>query len=70
MDIDTIKTNYKYLIVDTTKGDSHIAKTDRKVSQKVKDTYDLDMSHMYVRRKLLTKEDYILIKGILIKMIW
>jgi hypothetical protein len=70
MDIDTIKTNYKYIMIDSNKGTSHIAKTARYVSDIMKDTYNIDMSHMYVRRHLLTIDDYILIEGILIKMIW
>ena len=70
MDIDTIKTNYKYLIIDSNADTSHIVKTDRLVSKIMKDTYNAHLSHMYMKRNLLTKDDYILIEGILIKIIW
>ena len=70
MDIDTIKTLYKYLIIDSNTNTSHIAKTDRAVSDIMNDTYNVQLSHMYIRRNLLTQDDHILVDGILIKVIW
>ena len=70
MDIDTIKTLYKYLIIDSNTNTSHIAKTDRVVSDIMNDTYNVQLSHMYIRRNLLTQDDHILVDGILIKVIW
>ena len=70
MDIDTIKTLYKYLIIDSNTNTSHIAKTDRVVSDIMNDTYNVQLSHMYIRRNLLTPDNHILVDGILIKMIW
>ena len=70
MDITIIKTNYTYLIINTNANTSHIVKTDRLVSQIMKDTYNIQLSHMYIKRNLVTRDDYILTEGILIKMIW
>jgi hypothetical protein len=70
MDITIIKTNYTYLIINSNANTSHIVKTNRLVSQIMKDTYNIQLSHMYIKRNLVTKDDYILTEGILIKMIW
>ena len=69
MDIDTIQNNYKFLIIDTTKDNFHILKSDRQVSVLIQDTYDIKLSHMYIRRNLIEKT-YILVDNILIKKIW
>ena len=71
MDIDTIQTNYKFLIIDTNKDKDHfhILKSDRQVSVLIQDTYDIKLSHMYIRRNLIEKT-YILVNNILIKKIW
>jgi hypothetical protein len=70
MNIDTIKTNYRYLIIDSNADISYIVKTDRLVSKIMKDTYGTELSHMYINRNLITNDDHILIEGILIKVIW
>ena len=70
MDINTIKINYKYLIINSNTDTSHIVKTDRLVSKIMEDTYKVQLSHMYIKRNLVTRDDYILTEGILIKMIW
>ena len=71
MDIDTIQNNYKFLIIDTNKDKDnfHILKSDRQVSVLIQDTYDIKLSHMYIRRNLIEKS-YILVNNILIKKIW
>ena len=71
MDIDTIQNNYKFLIIDTNKDKNnfHILKSDRQVSVLIQDTYDIKLSHMYIRRNLIEKT-YILVDNILIKKIW
>ena len=71
MDIDTIQNNYKFLIIDTNKDKDnfHILKSDRQVSVLIQDTYDIKLSHMYIRRNLIDKS-YILVNNILIKKIW
>ncbi len=71
MDIDTIQNNYKFLIIDTNKDKDnfHILKSDRQVSVLIQDTYDIKLSHMYIRRNLIEKT-YILVDNILIKKIW
>ena len=69
MDIDTIQDNYKFLIIDTNKDHFHILKSDRQVSALIQDTYDIKLSHMYIRRNLIEKT-YILVNNILIKKIW
>ena len=70
MDIDTIKDNYRYLIINTKNNDHFLLKTERNVSELLKNTYDITLSHMYIRRNLKNNDEYILTDGILIKMIW
>ncbi len=70
MDIETIKDNYRYLIINTKKNEHFLLKTDRNVSELLKNTYDITLSHMYIRRNLKNNDEYILTNDILIKMIW
>ena len=70
MDIDTIKDNYRYLIINTKNNDHFLLKTERNVSELLKNTYDITLSHMYIRRNLKNNDEYILTDDILIKMIW
>ena len=70
MDIAIIKDNYRYLIINTKNNDHFLLKTERNVSELLKNTYDIILSHMYIRRNLKNNDEYILIDGILIKMIW
>jgi len=70
MDIDTIKDNYRYLIINTKNNDHFLLKTERNVSELLKNTYDITLSHMYIRRNLKNNDEYILTNDILIKMIW
>jgi len=69
MDIDKIQKTYKYLIIDTKKDNIHVLKSDRQVSELLVTTYDIKLSHMYIKRNLV-KTDYILVGDILIKKIW
>jgi len=69
MDIDDIKKKYKYIILNTLDGDCEILSSDRLVSKKLKEKYNLDLSHMFIRRHL-ADESYILKDNILIKNIW
>jgi len=69
MDIDTIQNNYKFLIINTINDNFHILKSDRQVSVLIQDTYNIKLSHMYIRRNLIEKT-YILVDNILIKKIW
>ena len=69
MDIDTIQNNYKFLIIYTKNDTCHVLKSDRRVSVLLQDTYDIKLSHMYIRRNLMEK-DYIVVDDILIKKIW
>ena len=70
MDIDTIKDNYRYLIINTKNNDHFLLKTERNVSELLKNTYDITLSHMYIRRNLKNNDEYILTNDILIKMLW
>jgi len=70
MDIETIKDNYRYLIINTKKNEHFLLKTDRNVSELLKNTYNITLSHMYIRRNLKNNDEYILTNDILIKMIW
>jgi hypothetical protein len=69
MDIDNIQNIYKFLVIDTHKSISHVLKSERLVSKLLLDTYDIKLSHMYIRRNLVTG-NYILVDYILIKKIW
>ena len=70
MKIAEIKTNLKYLVIDSENNTCHVLKTDRNVSDLLKNTYEITLSHMYINRNLNNKDDYILIDDILIKKIW
>ena len=69
MDIESIQKKYKLLVLDITTSDSYIFTSDRQVSQLLKKTYDINLSHMYIRRHL-QDENYILKDNILIKKLW
>lgn len=69
MDLDEIKKKYKYIILNTLTGDCEILSSDRLVSKKLKEKYNLELSHMFIRRHL-ADESYILKNNILIKNIW
>jgi hypothetical protein len=69
MDIDAIQSTYKFLIINTINDHFHVLKSDRQVSELLQSTYDIKLSHMYIRRNL-DKSEYILTDDILIKKIW
>lgn len=69
MDIETVHKKYKFLILNTLTGESELLSSDRLVSKKLKDKYQIELSHMYIKRHL-TGEKYILKDNILIKNIW
>tara|TARA_B100000161_G_C33549277_1_gene414578 strand:- start:1830 stop:2057 length:228 start_codon:yes stop_codon:yes gene_type:complete len=69
MDIEEINKKYKYLLLNTITGECEILSSDRSVSKKLKEKYQIELSHMYIKRHLL-KEIYILKDNILIKSIW
>tara|TARA_Y100000310_G_C20287221_1_gene625459 strand:- start:79 stop:294 length:216 start_codon:yes stop_codon:yes gene_type:complete len=69
MDIDEIKKKYKYIILNTLTSNCEILSSDRLVSKNLKEKYNLDLSHMFIRRHL-ADESYILKDNILIKNIW
>lgn len=69
MDIETVHKKYKFLILNTLTGESELLSSDRLVSKKLKDKYQIELSHMYIKRHL-TDESYILKDNILIKNIW
>jgi hypothetical protein len=69
MDIEEIKRKYKYIMLNTLTGDCEILPSDRSVSKKLKEKYDLEISHMFIRRHLIDKS-YICKDNILIKNIW
>tara|TARA_B100000780_G_scaffold44425_1_gene27612 strand:+ start:212 stop:475 length:264 start_codon:yes stop_codon:yes gene_type:complete len=70
MDIDTIKQTYKYLLIDSNSNEHHIFKTDRQISDFMIDTYGIKLSHMYIKRNIMEKNEDILIEGIIITNIW
>ena len=70
MDIATIKDNYRYLIINTKNNEHFLLKTERNVSELLKNTYDITLSHMYIRRNLKNNDEYIFTNDILIKKLW
>ena len=69
MDIETVHKKYKFLLLNTLTGESELLSSDRLVSKNLKDKYQIELSHMYIKRHL-TDENYILKDNILIKNIW
>jgi hypothetical protein len=69
MDIDEICTKYRLLVLNIVSGDCDILSSDRQVTKKLKEKYDIELSHMYIRRHLQS-DNYILEENILIKNIW
>jgi hypothetical protein len=70
MDLETIKQTYKYLLIDSNSNEHYIFKTDRQISDFIRDTYELKLSHMYIKRNITEKNEDILINGIIITNIW
>ena len=69
MDIADVSKKYKFLVLNTINGECDILSSDRSVSKKLKEKYQIELSHMYIKRHL-TDERYILKDNILIKNIW
>jgi len=69
MDIADVSKKYKFLVLNTINGECDILSSDRSVSKKLKEKYQIELSHMYIKRHL-TGERYILKDNILIKNIW
>jgi hypothetical protein len=69
MDHDEIIKKFKLIVINIETEESWILSSDRQVSKFLNDTYNLDISHMYIRRHL-QDEKYILKESILIKNLW
>ena len=69
MDIEFIMNKFRFLVIDLETSCVSVLKSDRQVSELLKDTYDINLSHMYIRRHL-QDESYILKETILIKRLW
>ena len=69
MDIDAISKKYRLLVLHIVSGDCNILSSDRQVIKILKDKYDIELSHMYIRRHL-QRDNHILKDNVLIKNIW
>ena len=69
MDLKEIKKIYQFIIIDVESEESWVLSSDRQVSKFLNDTYEINLSHMYINRHL-QKEKYILKESILIKKLW
>ena len=69
MDLKEIKKKYQFIIIDVESEESWVLPSDRQVSKFLNDTYEINLSHMYINRHL-QKEEYILKESILIKKLW
>ena len=69
MDIDEISKQYRLLVLNIVTGDCNILSSDRQVTKMLKEKYDIELSHMYIRRHLQS-ENHILEQNVLIKNIW
>jgi len=69
MEIGSIRKKFKLLVIDINTSDLFIFTSDRQVSELLKTTYNIILSHMYIRRHL-QDENYILKDNILIKKLW
>ena len=69
MNLEEIKKQYQFIILNVESGESSVFPSDRQVSKFLNDTYEINLSHMYIHRHL-QKEEYILKESILIKKLW
>ena len=69
MNLEEIKKQYQFIILNVESGESSVLSSDRQVSKFLNDTYEINLSHMYINRHL-QKEEYILKESILIKKLW
>jgi len=69
MVIEEVSKKFKFLILNTMTGECEILSSDRSVSKKLKEKYQIELSHMYIKRHV-EDERYILRDNILIKSIW
>jgi hypothetical protein len=69
MIIEDINKKYKYIVLNTLTDECEILSSERLVSKNLKEKYEIELSHMYIRRHVLD-ESYILKDYILIKNIW
>ena len=69
MDLKEIKKKYQFIIINVESEESWVLSSDRQVSKFLNDTYEINLSHMYINRHL-QKEEYILKESILIKKLW
>ena len=69
MDLKEIKKKYQFIIINVESEESCVLSSDRQVSKFLNDTYEINLSHMYINRHL-QKEEYILKESILIKKLW
>mgnify|MGYP001458913990 FL=1 len=69
MDLKEIKKKYQFVVINVESEESWVLSSDRQVSKFLNDTYEINLSHMYINRHL-QKEEYILKESILIKKLW
>ena len=69
MDVAEVSKKFQFLVLNTMTGECEILSSERSVSKNLKEKYQIEMSHMYIKRHL-TDERYILRDNILIKNIW
>ena len=69
MIIEDINKKYKHIVLNTLTDECEILSSERLVSKNLKEKYEIELSHMYIRRHVLD-ESYILKDYILIKNIW
>ena len=69
MDIESIQKKFKFLIIDLETSNVIVFKSNRQVSKYLTDIYNINLSHMYIRRHL-QDSSYILKETILIKKLW
>ena len=63
MEIGSIRKKFKLLVIDINTSDLFIFTSDRQVSELLKTTYNIILSHMYIRRHLQDEKYNILING-------
>ena len=69
MDLKEIKKKYQFVVINVESEESWVLSSDRQVSKFLNDTYEINLSHMYINRHL-QKEEYILKESILIQKLW
>ena len=58
MDIADVSKKFKFLVLNTINGECEILSSDRSVSKILKEKYQIELSHMYIKRHFTDERKY------------